>query len=65
MEICIANIGPAQRRLRGRLGRVSLGVAAVIAAAPWLLDVDPLLRFASLPFWFGGFFGVLQEREKT
>jgi hypothetical protein len=64
-EVCIANIGPSQRRVRLYSGLVGLGAAAVIAAAPYLLGVDPLLRYASLPFVFGGVLGVLQHRERT
>lgn len=63
-EVCIANIGRRQRRARGLAGLTSLAFAIAMVAAGLILDV-PGLRFASLPFFLGGFLGVLQHREKT
>jgi len=64
-EVCIANIGFAQRRQRHRLGVGSLVMAAALTAAGiglglsagWLTLVGLLV--------FGGFAGVVQAREKT
>jgi len=64
-EVCIANIGPLQRRSRARLGLVWWIAAVVVAVVPYALGLDPVLRFACLPLVFGGFQGVLQSREKT
>ena len=65
MDVCIANIGPQQRRIRLLLGLGALGGAALVVAAPYVLGLDPLLRYASLPLVFGGLQGVFQHREKT
>jgi len=64
-EVCIANIGPKQRRARLRLGLVGLTAAALVAAWPYLLGSDPAGRWWSLPLVFGGLSGILQHREKT
>ena len=60
--VCIANIGPRQRRLRRRLGLAALGLAVLIgvllwSARPWRLALTPLV--------FGGVVGLLQARGST
>ncbi len=64
-EVCIANIGPRQRRIRLVLGLLGLTAAALVAGAPFALGLDPTLRWLSLPLVFGGLQGVLQHLEKT
>jgi hypothetical protein len=63
-EVCIANIGPRQRRVRLLIGLAGLAVAAVIVAASLLSGHVPG-RWGALPFVFAGLVSVLQHREKT
>ena len=63
--VCIANIGPRERRKRQRFGVVLFVVGVVLAV--FLIEIDAhrlwrLLLF--LPFWAGAS-GLLQAREKT
>lgn len=63
--VCIANIGPRERRKRMTFG-VTLLVAGGVAAALLVgFRADRLWRLLLfLPFWAGAV-GVLQAREKT
>lgn len=63
--VCIANIGPRERRKRMTFG-VTLLVAGVVVAAFLVgFHADRLWRLLLfLPFWAGAV-GVLQAREKT
>jgi hypothetical protein len=63
--VCIANIGPKERRRRLRFGLITLGVSAVIAAA---LVISPLPAFLRLVLFLplaAGASGIFQWREKT
>jgi hypothetical protein len=64
-EVCIANIGTAQRNQRKRLGAAALAagalvfvVAPMIGLAPWSHPVSALLLY-------GGFTGIFQARGHT
>jgi len=63
--ICIANIGPRERRKRLTFGLVSLGLSAAIAAA--LVSTGAAVAWRAgvfLPLMAAGL-GVFQWREKT
>lgn len=64
-DVCIANIGPRQRRRRLWMGVAFLAAGAALAVG---LTAAPLPRIArllaALPFWTG-LLGVFQYREKT
>ncbi|MEQ9401376.1 MAG: hypothetical protein RJQ04_19575 [Longimicrobiales bacterium] len=64
-EVCIANIGPKQRRIRLYVGLTSVAAGLALAL---ILVVAPLPRWArllaALPLW-SGLVGILQFREKT
>lgn len=63
--VCIANIGPRERRRRMRFGVLLLVVGAGLAALLVGIDAHRFWRLALfLPFWAGAV-GVLQAREKT
>lgn len=63
--VCIANIGPRERRKRLGFGLVLLGIGVVGAFILVVADVGRAWRMALfLPFWAGAL-GVLQAREKT
>jgi len=64
-NVCIPNIGPAQRRLRARFGVVALLAALAVWVGVSLLGLPPSLRLLALPLLFGGFQGLIQAREKT
>jgi hypothetical protein len=65
-EACVPNIGPAQRRLRARLGWAALVAALGAWVGAGALGLPPLARSAlALPLLFGGFQGLVQAREKT
>jgi hypothetical protein len=63
--VCIANIGPRERRKRLVSGLIALGAALLVAAVllatgaprPWRLVLFPAL-------WVAGI-GIFQYREKT
>lgn len=64
-EVCIANIGPRERRKRLTFGLAlsALGVGLTVALV--VADVHRLWRLGLfLPFWAGAL-GVLQARENT
>ena len=64
-EVCIANIGPKQRRAR-LLSGVVAGVATLLFA--WILVSSGLPRATRLVVFFpalGATLGFLQYREKT
>lgn len=64
-EVCIANIGPAQRRLRARLGIVALVAGLAVWIGVGVAGLPAALRLLALPLLFGGFQGLIQAREKT
>lgn len=63
--VCIANIGPRERRKRIAFGVTLLLAGGVVAALLVGLRADRLWRLVLfLPFWAGAV-GVLQAREST
>lgn len=64
-EVCIANIGFAQRRHRHRLGVASLVSAAALSAAGLGLGLSPAWLALVGVLLFAGFAGIIQAREKT
>lgn len=64
-EICIANIGPRERRKRLLGGVVAFGAALVALAVLLLLGWDRPWRLALLPLFWGAASGFFQWREKT
>ena len=64
-EVCIANIGFAQRRHRHRLGVASLVSAAGLAAAGISLGLSPAWLGLIGLLVFGGLAGIVQAREST
>lgn len=63
--VCIANIGPRERRKRMTYGVTLLVTGGIAAAFLVGFQVDRLWRLLLfLPFWAGAV-GVLQAREKT
>jgi len=65
MAECIPNIGPEQRRRRLRFGWVTLGAAALLAAALHALDASaPLRTLVFVPLYAAGL-GFFQYRAKT
>ncbi len=64
-EVCIANIGPGERRRRLLFGLVAWATAVAILAALLFLDASRLWRLTLLgPLWAGAL-GFFQYREKT
>jgi hypothetical protein len=63
--VCIANIGPRERRKRLTIGLVSLGLSAAIAAALVSTGVAVGWRAALLLPLMSAAIGVFQWREKT
>ena len=64
-EVCIANIGPLQRRRRARLGLWSLGAAALLVGGLVASGAGREWRIlAAAPIWFGAYLFV-QAREST
>ncbi len=64
-DICIANIGPRQRRLRLQIGVLGLAGGAFGAVAMIVLGVPRLTRFALMIPFTVGLIGFLQYKEKT
>lgn len=63
--VCIANIGPRERRKRMRFGVALLTVGAALAVFLWVLGAHRPWRLALfLPLWAGAI-GIFQAREKT
>lgn len=63
--VCIANIGPRQRRVRLRFGIVMAGVTVAALSAAYLLALPRTARLvAFLPAWMAAL-GIFQYLEKT
>ena len=63
--VCVANIGPRERRKRMRFGAALLVVGAGLAVLLVGIEAHRLWRLVLfLPFWAGAM-GVLQAKEKT
>lgn len=63
--VCIANIGPNQRRLRRNLGFWALGLAAALGGLLLWVGAPAPYRLALAPFVLGGLLGLLQARGST
>ncbi|HEX6767135.1 MAG TPA: hypothetical protein VF103_16675 [Polyangiaceae bacterium] len=64
-SVCIANIGPNERRKRLVAGIVLLAIGVVVSAILVALDTSRLYRLAVfLPFWWGGI-STFQVTQKT
>lgn len=64
-EVCIANIGPRERRKRLLGGVVAFAAALVALAVLLLLGWDRPWRLALFPLFWGAASGFFQWREKT
>ncbi len=64
-EVCIVNIGPAQRRRRRSFGLVSLLVGAALVVGAWALGLPPAARLSASVFFLAGFSGIFQDRAHT
>jgi len=63
--VCIANIGPKERRKRLRFGVITLAVTAVIAAVLVISPLPALVRVILFLPLASGASGFFQWREKT
>jgi hypothetical protein len=64
-DVCIANIGPRERRKRMTFGVIAFGVGVVACVALVATGVSRWWRLGLfLPLWAAGL-GVFQAREKT
>jgi hypothetical protein len=64
-QVCIANIGPRERRKRLTSGIVILALGAGIAAALVVTHAHALWRLSLFVLFYSGASGVFQWREKT
>jgi hypothetical protein len=64
-DVCIANIGPRERRKRMRFGVIGIALGAGVGALLIALGFGRLWRLGVLlPFWVGTV-GLFQALEKT
>lgn len=63
--VCIANIGPKQRRRRLHGGLISLAIGLILAIVLLATGVSRPARLLVLPFFYGFAAGYFQYREKT
>jgi hypothetical protein len=64
-EVCIANIGPRQRRMRLIFGLVTLAVTAAGAVGLHIAHVRRPWVFALTPLVLSGCISVFQHLDKT
>jgi hypothetical protein len=64
-QVCIANIGPRERRRRLMSGIAMLALGISIAAVLVVSHVPALWRLPLFLLFYGGASGVFQWREKT
>jgi len=64
-QVCIANIGPRERRRRLTSGIVILALGVGIGAVLVISHVPPLWRLLLFLLFYSGAAGVFQWREKT
>ena len=64
-DVCIANIGPAERQKRLRFGIQQFTVTLVILAVLIFLHVNPLWRLPLLFMFWAAAVGYFQARDKT
>jgi hypothetical protein len=63
--VCVANIGPRERKMRIRVGVTFLGIGLLLAATFLVMSVARPWRIAVFaPLWIGAI-GIFQAREKT
>jgi hypothetical protein len=63
--VCIANIGPKERRRRLNGGLVSLAIGIGIIVVLLVTGASRPARLIALPFFYGFAAGYFQFREKT
>ena len=64
-EVCIANIGVKNQKMRRDFGLITLAIGVMIGVGLLLIDVPALMRLGLfLPFYMG-FIGIFQAKEKT
>jgi hypothetical protein len=63
--VCMANIGPEQRRQRLRFGAQAFAVGLGLAALLIFIHANPLLRLGLFVPFVMGAEGFFQAREKT
>jgi hypothetical protein len=64
-DVCIANIGPRQRRKRMRFGLIGVAIALAIGGALIGAQVDRAWRLVVLLPWLVAGIGVFQAIDKT
>lgn len=64
-EVCIANIGPKERRRRFVSGLVGIGAGLVMAVVMVALHLHPLWRLLLFFPFAGGASGYFQAADKT
>src|SRR5687768_10202666 len=64
-SMLVANIGPAERRKRHRIGVVGILLGLSVVGAAWALELPVAVRAVSALFFFIGFIGVFQARAQT
>ena len=64
-EVCIANISPAERRIRLRFGMVQLAISLVILVALLLFGVNPFWRLLLFFPFSAAATGYFQAKDKT
>jgi len=63
--VCVANIGPRQRRIRLAFGLAMAGIAVALLVAVPALGLPRTARLlVFFPAWLAAL-GILQHREKT
>ncbi len=64
-EICIANIGPKQRRMRLNFGLVAAAAGVAFVAVTAFTGLPAWTRLAAFVPFFGAALGFFQYKEKT
>ena len=64
-NVCVANIGPEQRRQRMTFGMISLALGVVLAALLVAIHANPLWRLGLFVPFVAGAEGIFQALEKT
>jgi hypothetical protein len=61
----VTNIGPAGIRRRRTWGLIALALAVALVASARVGRWPAYICLATFPFYWAGFLGLLQAREKT
>ena len=64
-DVCVANIGPRERKQRLTFGLAAIAVGVVLAIALVVLDADPVWRLLLFIPFNMGFSGYFQARDRT